>query len=278
MNGKTNTGTHWLEYAGIALISIGVFTFLGIRLAIYWLPFITVPIIGCLILIEGMRKKKAGLMISGAAAVLLGTAGFAVLFFANHLSVIHQIGIFLCAGGVVWALITLVTGVALSKPSWWALIPASLFLGTGGVFLFTRLYFVDFVLYLCAGLGLAFIIWGTAGRYLGLIIPGSLLLAAGPGIYAAWGKIGTPNGLMQTGIMLVCFAFGWGLITVLSKVITSRFVWWPLIPGGVFAVVGWGLYIGGDPGSAASFIGNTGSVGLVMVGLYMLLMRRGMRS
>lgn len=278
MNDTHKPGVHWVEYMGVGLISVGVLTFLGIRLSLFWLPFLTVPILGVLLLFEGLRKKRVGLTIGGGAALVLGVAGFSVLFLGAHLAAIRQIGAFLAAGGVVWALATVVTGLALHRPAWWALIPAGLFLGTGSVFLFTNLQLVDFVLHLCVGLGLALVIWGLAERLLGLIIPGSLLLAAGPGIFAAWGKIGTPNGLLQTGVMLVCFAFGWGLITVFSKVITRRFTWWPLIPGGIFAVVGWGLYIGGDPGSAASFIGNTGSVGLVMVGLYLLLMRRGIRS
>jgi hypothetical protein len=40
-------------------------------------------------------------------------------------------------------------------------------------------------------------------------------------------------------------------------------------------MVGWGLYIGGNPGNALSFIGNTGSIGLIVFGIYLLLMRRG---
>jgi len=44
--------------------------------------------------------------------------------------------------------------------------------------------------------------------------------------------------------MLVGFALGWLLITILSRTITSKFIWWPLIPGGVLAMVGWGIYCG----------------------------------
>jgi hypothetical protein len=46
----------------------------------------------------------------------------------------------------------------------------------------------------------------------------------------------------------------------------------------VLAMVGWGLYIGGNPGSALSFIGNTGSLGLIIVGAYLLLLRRSIRK
>jgi hypothetical protein len=40
-------------------------------------------------------------------------------------------------------------------------------------------------------------------------------------------------------------------------------------------MVGWGLYIGGDPENATAFIANTGSVGLIIFGLYLLLLRKG---
>ena len=85
------------------------------------------------------------------------------------------------------------------------------------------------------------------------------------------------NTLAQTGIMLVCIGLGWLLITVFSRVITAQFVWWPLIPGGILAVVGWGLYIGGNPNNALSFIGNTGSIALILFGIYLILLRRGIR-
>jgi hypothetical protein len=78
--------------------------------------------------------------------------------------------------------------------------------------------------------------------------------------------------------MLVIFALGWGLITVFSRFIINKFIWWPLIPGGVLAMVGWGLYIGGNPGNALSFIGNTGSIGLIIFGIYLLLWRTELRK
>jgi len=76
----------------------------------------------------------------------------------------------------------------------------------------------------------------------------------------------------------VCFALGWGLIILFSRVTTQKFIWWPLIPGGLLAVVGWGLYIGGDPHNAVSFIGNTGSIGVIIFGLYLLLLRKGIQK
>jgi hypothetical protein len=64
----------------------------------------------------------------------------------------------------------------------------------------------------------------------------------------------------------------------MMRVASEKFVWWPLIPGGLLAVVGWGLYIGGDPGNALAFIGNTGSIGLIIFGVYLLLLRRSFKG
>jgi len=64
-------------------------------------------------------------------------------------------------------------------------------------------------------------------------------------------------------------------VTIFARVQTLKFVWWPLIPGGILAMVGWGLYIGGNPSRAVGFIGNSGSIALLIFGIYILLIRRG---
>jgi hypothetical protein len=127
-------------------------------------------------------------------------------------------------------------------------------------------------------LGLSLLIWGMAEKLFGLIISGSILLGIGPGIYFGWRDVEDINALAQTGVMLVFFAFGWFLITVLARRIYGKFIWWPLIPGGILAVAGWGLFIGGDPSNALGFIGNTGTIAILVFGLYLVLMRKGMRD
>jgi hypothetical protein len=157
------------------------------------------------------------------------------------------------------------------------MIPGGIITAIGCCLLFSQIRVVDFVLYFSIGLGLVFLIWGLVERLFGLIIPGCLLLGIGPGVNIAWGNINQPNGLTQTGVMLVWFALSWIMITVFSRAITAKFVWWPLIPGGILAVVGWGLYLGGDPKAAVGFIGNSGSIGLILFGVYLLLLRRSIR-
>ena len=100
-------------------------------------------------------------------------------------------------------------------------------------------------------------------------------MGIGPGVYVPWSNTYIESGLAQTGIMLVSFALGFGLIVLFSRVSIRKFIWWPLIPGGVLFMVGWGLYIGGNPNNALSFIGNTGSIGLIILGVYLLLLRQG---
>jgi hypothetical protein len=163
----------------------------------------------------------------------------------------------------------------LNQRHWWPLLPGGIIGGLSLCFLTNSLEPLDFIFFIGIGTSLPLLFWGTFNRLFGLIIPGSLLLGIVPGIYLAWGEIIEKSGLAQTGIMLVCFAFGWILITLFSRAITEKIVWWPLIPGGILGMVGWGLYIGGNPGNALSFIGNTGSITLIIFGLYLILLRRG---
>jgi hypothetical protein len=208
----------------------------------------------------------------------IGIGGFLALGPLVHPSSAIGIGIALASFSLSWFLILAASNFYDGRTAWWAIIPGAIFLATGVCFLFSPLRIVDFILYIGVGLGLALLTWGTFARLFGLIIPGCILIGIGPGIYMAWGNIGNENGLSQTGIMLVWFSFGWALITIFSRAIADKIFWWPLIPSGILAMVGCGLYIGGNPSGAASFISNTGAIGLIIFGLYLLLLRRGIRN
>ncbi len=274
-NSSVERSINYYFVAGVILILIG-----GVYLADQffhtgWLPWIILPVIALLFLIGGGRLHKIGLIIPGG---LLGGVGIGLYFMFYRLpqaGLAERSGVFLLAFAGGWLLITLLSALFTRRPAWWAAIPAAALAFVGACLVFTDLRLVDFVLYLVTGLGIILLVTGGVTRLFGLIIPGCLLVGIGPGIYLAWGTSNEPNGLTQTGVMLVCFALGWGLITLFSRVVTVKFVWWPLIPGGILAMVGWGLYIGGNPDNALSFIGNTGSVGLIIFGLYLLLLRKG---
>ena len=85
-------------------------------------------------------------------------------------------------------------------------------------------------------LGLGFLIWGSLSHKGGLIIPGGVLTGIGLGILAMEGPWHFPVE-NQNGIFLLCFALGWFLITLLTSLFACS-MWWPLIPGGIMALIG----------------------------------------
>jgi hypothetical protein len=263
--------------SGITLVLIGVIIFLDKFQSSRWISWVALSIGSLILLINAIISRINRWIISASllSGVVIGYVIALGPFFNFTLS--EKIGAGLLVFSLSWFLIILLSILIDHHTAWWALIPAAFIFSLAACFLYTSLMLVDFVLYISIGLGVSFIIWGYFSRQFGLIIPGCLLLGIGPGIYRAWGNLGLPNGLTQTGIMLVWFALGWGLITIFSRLLYNKFVWWPLIPGGILAVVGCGLYIGGNPSGAANFISNTTAAGLIILGLYMLLLRRGLR-
>jgi hypothetical protein len=184
------------------------------------------------------------------------------------------LGISFISFGLIWGFLFIIIYLSKQIPVVWLLFPFFIFTSIGLPFLLQEINLLDFFLYIGVDIGICLLIAGIYWKLFGLIIPGALLVGIAPGLYFAWENTTANNPLEQIGIMLVGFAFGWGLITVTSRTLTKKIIWWPLIPGGILAVVGWGLYIAGNPESAIGFIGNTGSVGLIIFGIYILLMRR----
>jgi len=267
-----------VSVAGVAFVLIGLSIFLDPYLHTAWLALIILAMVGAVILIQGIKLKKLGMLLTGGIALCVGVSGYVAFNILTGSLLVQRIGLGVLACGLGWGMITFFTRLFTTNTSWWALVPASIFAATGACLMFSALRVVDFVLYISICLGLAFLMWSVAQRLFGLAIPGSLLIGIGLGVFLGWRNLENINGLAQTGMMLVWFGFSWGLIIIFGRLITEQFIWWPLIPGGVLAVVGWGLYIGGNPSSALSFIGNTGSLGLIIVGAYLLLLRRGLRK
>ena len=85
-------------------------------------------------------------------------------------------------------------------------------------------------------LGLGMMVGGSVSRRTGWIIPGGILTGIGLGILTMEGPWRLPA-VDQNGIFLVCFSFGWFLITILSAIFTCT-QWWALIPGGIMALIG----------------------------------------
>lgn len=276
MNTPERKNSNVFPWLGGSLIVIGIVIVIEQSLKTDWLVIALLPAFGFLLFAAGFRRKSKAWLLPGILLTGIGFGlflGYSPLF---KMAWMHQLGAFLVAFAAGWVAVWLMPLLFHQKFAWWALIPAGVIGGAGVTFAFTPLRFLDFVLYPSLGLGLAFLLWGVFECFLGLIIAGSLIITIGPAIYFGWIRPG--QALSQTGVMLVILALGWILITFFTRARLHKFIWWPLIPGGILAMVGWGLYIGGSPGTAVNFIGNTGSVALIIFGVYLLLLRRGMRQ
>lgn len=276
MTVKSLEQTRMIGTIGFSLIFAGFVILAANILQIEWLPLTIAPIIGLGMIGTNLGTKKIGYIIAGSLLIGLGVGVSAALSGLFNLNVAEQIGIILAGFSASWLMMYMITSLLIKKNMWWPLIPALVIGALGACFCFSSLRLLDFVLYLGVAIGLTLLAPGLFFKLWGLIIPGCLIVAASVAVYAGWAVTTLSNPLAQTGMMLVVFSLGWGLISLCGKIVTEKFVWWPLIPGGILAMTGWGLYIGGDPNNALSFIGNTGSIGLIIFGLYLLLLRRGL--
>ena len=274
---KQQPRSGYRNIGGIALVLLGSMLFLDQFLKTGWLTWVVIPIGLSLVLTAAITSQKMKWIIPACLMLGLGAGAFVGAGPVFKFSLFQSIGAGLIIFSLGWLLIVLFSRLFTHLVSWWALIPAAVLAGAGFAFYLNRVSIVGFAFFIALDLGLVFVIWGYFQRMIGLIIPGSLLITIGPGVYTAWRDLSSPNGLTQTGIMLVWFALGWLLITVLSRAITEKFIWWPLIPGGILGMIGCGLYIGGSPSTAATFLSNTGAIGLIVFGIYLLLLRRGIR-
>jgi hypothetical protein len=277
-NKKGQENRRGFAIAGSILILTGIIIILSLQLDIPYVALGVVPAIGGVVLGIGIRKKRIAAIIAGSITLLCGLVGYSLIIGLINLTWNEALGAFIIALAISWLIVALGSTPILGKPLLWPIIPAIILGSLGSIFVFTKMTLLDFVFFLCVGIGLA--LWGAGihAKLIGLIIPGSILLGVGPGVYFAWANQNNADTLSQVGLMLVCFAFGWALITISSRAITSQFVWWPLIPGGVLAFTGWGLYIGGNSQDAVGFVANTGSISLIIIGVYLLMLRRGMQK
>ena len=126
-----------------------------------------------------------------------------------------------------------------------------------------------------AVLGVIFLAWGLVTRTFGLVIPGSILLGIGLGAYLITGPYSGLESDAQGGLFMLAFAAGWLMMALLSPFTSSRFQWWPLIPGGIIGAVGLALLSGGYLMQVLQIIGYGWPLILVGIGIYLLVRRRG---
>ncbi|NSW51730.1 MAG: hypothetical protein HPY85_04440 [Anaerolineae bacterium] len=264
------------SWAGVGIILTGITIFVDLRLKTGWIIIIPLTFLTVSAFVYGYSQKRKAFISFSLAAFFLGAS--ALVFFTTQLgwNVRTRLGIVFLIIGCFWFSFGIVRYVLNRYADYWLLIPALSGVGLGLSFLSSRQSFLDYMVFIGVSIGLGMLLWGLGQRLFGLIIPGSLLVSSCLGVYLGWNP-GTaePNALARTGVMLVVFGIGWACITLFSKRSYSQAVWWPLIPALVISVTGWGLYIGGNPSDAGKFIGNTGSITLVILGAYVLLLRQG---
>lgn len=269
-----------LQYAPVAgavLVISGLLLLLDQRFQTRWLTLSIPAFISLALIFFGEIKRRVWWSVAGL--VLAGIGTMLVLFLSPILLIGTSIrlGYSFLAQGIAWLLAFIVLLLHSKKPGWWALMVSAISFSLSYIFLTRQSSLLDFVLFLSLAVGIVFFIWGTENKQTALIIPGAIIVTTGTGVYLGWSNPEAPGGLQKTGVMLVWFAFGWLLITVVSRIIEKRFIWWPLIPGGILLMVGSGLYIGGNPENALGFIGNTGSIGLILIGVYLIFLKYGMK-
>ena len=126
-------------------------------------------------------------------------------------------------------------------------------------------------------LGISFLAWGIAARHGGPLIPGGILSGIGLGALLIEQPLAHLDGEARGGVFLLAFAAGWGLIALLATLVDGRRHWWPLIPGGIMAVIGLTVVSGGAALRVLDAVGGAWPIGLIAVGLYLLLWRKDVR-
>lgn len=268
----------WRLVIGFAILVVGISLFTAQATHMPLIALISPVMAGLILLVAFIRDGQTGYLIGGS---LLAAGGLGNLWLNQAILQGNWLR------GLGGAALMLALGFAFLVPAiwlrnkWiieWPLIPSVILFGFAAVLLGTSASVFDFVLVVGTAIGLVYLAAGWRTRLLGLIIAGGVVTGLAAGLAFSWGFMSAARPLAQTGAMLIWFGVGWLLVTVVVRLSMHRLIWWPLIPGGILAVVGWGLYVSGNPKNAMSLLGNTGSLMMVALGLYLILIRRSIRK
>ena len=136
--------------------------------------------------------------------------------------------------------------------------------------------FLDIGMFLVLLLGAAMLVWGAISRTVGWIIPGGVLSGIGLGILALEGpfKLADLADVPRGGVFMLCFALGWFLITLISRLVGCETMWWALIPGGIMAVIGGAMLLGGAWLKLLELSNLLWPAALILVGLALIFRTR----
>jgi hypothetical protein len=116
-------------------------------------------------------------------------------------------------------------------------------------------------------LGVIFLAWGVMVRHPGPLIPGCILSGLGAGIVLSQWLSASISGQAQGGIVTLCLGLGFLLIMPVMQFVTrQRAHWWPLIPGGILILTGFGLLLGDAGLTMLTWIGRLWPLALIGVG------------
>lgn len=94
-------------------------------------------------------------------------------------------------------------------------------------------------------MGLAFMAAHAVTRQYGLLVPAGILTGLGAGIAVSQQITGTDE--MTSGVVVLGLGLGFLSIWVIGGLLrVTGHHWWPLVPGGILAVIGGSLLIGGQ--------------------------------
>jgi hypothetical protein len=265
------------QLIGGSLVILGVSILLANLLKAVWLIAAVTVFIAIVTALYGVKKGSSTAFL--LALALITIAYLICIFWALDSSSVELLGIAFLGTGCLLLLGLAGSQFATSIRIPWLSIPAGLFIGLGASFLFTPLSFLDLVFSIGLSLGIALLLWSSISNYYGLMITGAIVSSHSVSVAISWQYIDQgSDALVRVGIMLLLFALGWALISLLSGFYKKHKAWWPLIPAAVLSVTGWGLFIGGNPESSKMFLGNTGSFALIILGLYVLLLKSGLNK
>lgn len=259
---------------GLIILLILASWLLGVsQLILVGVPLVVLALLAWSIVINNKAWLITTSLLSGF------TIAFVIIIWSSvSMRFNYQLGIASIAFGGSWAIIFIISIIRWKRIFWWTIIPAGAFISLGLGLCYSPAGIWDLVFYCGAGIGLTLLAWGIGAKLFGLIIAGSIVLTVAPGVAFSWKIIGVTNAISQTGVMLVWFGLGWALITICSRAIRDKFIWWPLIPGGILEMVGIGLYLGGNPNFTVGFINNSVIMSVLIFGSYIFFLRLNFRK
>lgn len=143
----------------------------------------------------------------------------------------------------------------------------------GVLALVAQFFEIDLVgLLFLPALGLIFLLWGMLARRGGLLIPGGILIGLGVGTLLVDRVFSQAPDTTQGGVIMLAFAGGWVLVTLVSVFFAEQALYWPLIPALIMGVIGGALVA--DALGVLSIIGTIWPVFLILGGLYFIIRRR----